>query len=101
MSDEALIFWVAYQPNGEQKNYLGNGKGHVRLFKTEQAVKDYLEPLLTPEQMAVTVIHSVEGKIAVPEPEQKKPMPISTLAVDIAPGVQEQLKDLLKRKGIQ
>jgi hypothetical protein len=105
MSDEeqkqALILWVAYQENGDKKNYLGDGKGNVRLFRNEESIKEYLQAVLTPEQLEATVIHSIAGHIVVPEPEAEQPLPISTLAFDsLPPTVQDQLNEMLKRKGI-
>lgn len=104
MSDEqkqALILWVAYQENGDKKNYLGDGKGNVRLFRNEEAIKAYLQSILTHEQLEATFIHSIAGHIVVPEPEPEQPLVISTLAFDnLPPNTQDQLNEMLKRKGV-
>ena len=97
-SPEELVFWVAYQPNGELKNYLGDGQGHIRLFKSEQALRDFITPLLTPEELAKTIIHPVNGNFVVPEPEEKKPLPIHTLALQTMPTAMELLNNYKKRR---
>lgn len=65
-----LEFWVAYIPGeGDKKNYLSDGKGHIRVFKTEQAINDYLCDNLRPEVLEMVVVHPIQGQIAVPEDE--------------------------------
>lgn len=100
MDNDGLVFWVAYQEQGEKKHYLGDGKGHVRLFKSKAAIEAFLESALTPVELASTIIHSVTGQIVVPEPEPQAPPLISTLIVDFPPTIHEQLTELLKRKGL-
>lgn len=120
--DNPLQFWVAYMPGeGEKKNYLSDGKGNLRMFKTEQAMRDYLKPQLPPEAYEKVVVHSLQGMIALPDdgtlgapppalrriPKimpivplnmQSFGKPISTLAQPTVPTAQEQLENLVKRK---
>jgi hypothetical protein len=108
-----LEFWVAYLPDGDKKNYLSDGKGHLRVYKTEGAIHDYLKVNLSPEIYAMIVVHSVQGTIVVPEDgvqqlqltapylPNSKPIPISTLAPLTVPTASEQLANLLKRRKIR
>lgn len=119
--DNPLQFWVAYIPGeGEKKNYLSDGKGNLRMFKSEGALRDWLKPQLRPEVYEMVVVHSVQGKIALPDdgtfgappptprliPEifpilpldMRNLKPISTFAPNTVPTVQEQLDNLVKRK---
>lgn len=120
-SDNPLLFWVAYIPGeGEKRNYLSDGKGHLRMFKKKKALRDYLKPQLSPEVYEMVVMHQVQGKIALPDdgtlgaplPTQRripKIMPIipldikniqtiRTFAPHTVPTAQEQLDSLVKRK---
>jgi len=93
-----LEFWVAYQQNGKKRNYLSDGKGHLRVFKSEAALRAYLKPLLTPEQMARTVIHSVGGQIAIPEPTKQPVQVISSMMPPTMPSAMELLNNYKSRK---
>lgn len=76
MEQNELTFWVCYKKDEAGKcNYLGDGEGHIRLFKEEQKVKDFLGfPDLTIEEIEKkgVYIHSIKGLFAVPEPEIKQ-----------------------------
>ncbi len=124
--DNPLRFWVAYIPGeGEKKNYLSDGQGHLRVFKSEEALRTWLKPQLRQEVYEMVVVHPVQGKIAVPDdgtpgktqqPARKlprwspggfpldmrglkpMPMPITTLAPPTAPTAQELLDNHLKRR---
>lgn len=66
--DNPLQFWVAYIPGeSEKKNYLSDGKGNLRVFKSEDALREYLKPQLRPEVYEMVVVHQVQGKIALPD----------------------------------
>ena len=103
---DELTFWVAYIPgDGEKKHYLSNGKGGVRVFKTEAAIRDYLKEVLTPEALDNVVIHPVHGEIIVPDDApasieviDASPAPISTLATDTKPTAQEVLDGYIQRR---
>lgn len=65
--EDSLELWVAYQPGeGEQRHYFGAGTGRVRAFKTEQAAKDHLETLMSPEDFERTLYHSVPAELLIP-----------------------------------
>lgn len=120
--DNPLQFWVAYIPGkGDKKNYLSDGKGHLRMFKSEKALREYLQPQLRPEVYEMVVVHQVQGKIALPDdgtlpvppPTPRRlpkimpivPLnmqgfskPITTMAPNTVPTVQELLDNLVKRK---
>ena len=108
-----LEFWVAYLQDGNKKNYLSDGKGHLRVYKTEGSLREYLKANLSLETYAMIVVHSVQGTIAVPEDgvvqlqltapyiPNSKPIPISTLAPLTMPTASEQLENLQKRKKIR
>jgi ubiquinone biosynthesis protein COQ9 len=107
-----LEFWVAYLQDGDKKNYLSDGKGHLRVYKTEGTLREYLKANLSPETYAMIVVHPVQGTIAVPEDGVQQirltepanipnPIPISTLAPLTVPTASEQLDDLLKRRKIR
>jgi hypothetical protein len=100
-----LIFWVAYRKAGEKKHYLGNGKGTIRLFKSEEALREYLQPLLSPADYENVVVHSIVGQLALPETDEPKTetkpalnfTPISTLAAPTRPTSLELMQDYIKR----
>lgn len=115
--DNALQFWVAYIPGkGAKKNYLSDGKGNLRVFKSEQVLRDWLKPQLRQEVYEMVVVHSVQGQIALPDdgtfgllrPELlglgRIPSdvgnlkPIITMAPFTVPSTQELLESVLKRK---
>lgn len=119
--DNPLQFWVAYIPGeGEKKNYLSDGQGHLRIFKSEIALREYLKPQLRTEVYEMIVVHEVQGQIALPDdgtfgtpppaphriPEimpiipldMRNLKPIMTMAPNTVPTVQEQLDSLVKRK---
>jgi hypothetical protein len=91
-----LTFYAAYQQHGEVKKYLGDGAGHVRLFKDPELLRNYLEQYLSPEDMARTVIHPVQGLIAVPEPDKDGGalVPITTLWPPTVPTAGELLHEI-------
>ena len=104
-----LLVWIAYMPGeGDKKNYLSDGKGHIRIFKTEDAAKEHLEDHLPPEVLLNVVVHSVQGTIVVPVDDvattsigyevTQTPAPIHTLAAPTVPTTTEQLESLLKRR---
>ena len=110
-----LEFWVAYMPGeGEKKNYLSDGKGNLRVFKSERVLREWLKPQLSPEVYEMVIVHSVQGNITLPEDgtfgappnlilpqDSRKPAPldlsklnitpIQTLALPTIPSAQEQL----------
>lgn len=119
-----LEFWVAYIPGeGEKKNYLSDGKGNLRIFKSKKALRDWLKPQLRQEVYEMVVVHPVQGQIAIPDdgtlgkvpypvsqiprwapggipfdtltPQRK---PITTLAPPSSPTAQELLETTLKRR---
>jgi len=120
--DNPLQFWVAYIPGeGEKKNYLSDGKGNLRIFKSEAALREWLKPQLREEVYEMVVVHQVQGQIALPDdgtlgtslPQKRRipkimpilPLdmrtfgkPITTLAQPTVPTAQEQLDSLVKRK---
>lgn len=112
MDEQETVFhplWAAYLPGeGDTKNYMGDGKGNIRMFKTEQAMREYLEPLLLPETYSRVVVHPVDVTIVVPEPEGEPVIqphislgrldPITTLAPYTIPTAQELLKNIQRRK---
>lgn len=118
--DNPLQFWVAYLPGeADKKNYLSDGEGNLRVFKSEGALRDYLKPQLRPEVYARVVVHQVQGQIALPDdgtlgtplpaprripeiipldiwtPSRK---PITTLAPPTVPTAHEQLDGYVKRR---
>jgi len=108
-----LEFWAAYIPDeGEKRNYLSDGKGHLRIFKSESALREWLKPQLSPEVYEMVVVHPIQGTIAIPEqdaPPQRrtslmtpldlsKITPISTLARDGLPTAQDLLESYKKRR---
>lgn len=100
-SDNPVQLYAAYKRAGTQYNYLGDGKGGIRLFKSEQAIRDYLAATMTPEQIAAEVtIHPVDWKIALPEEMLKAdaPIPIMSLASDLPPTAQEILQNIVAPK---
>ena len=101
LGDElSLTFHAAYQQHGKIKKYLGDGAGHVRLFKDPELLSDYLAAHLSPADFARTVIHPVTGLIAVPEPDQTGGalVPITTLYPPTVPTAGELLHELKTRK---
>lgn len=73
--ENPLLFWVAYLPAANGKcNYLSDGKGNLRVFRTEQGMRDYLEPLMPADIYATVVVHSVQGTIIVPYDNYSMPM---------------------------
>jgi hypothetical protein len=76
-----LQLWVAYVPGeGDKKNYLSNGKQGkdkgIRLFKSERAAWDHLKELFETGKMTEwaylnVVVHSIDGKIAMPDEVQE------------------------------
>lgn len=119
--DNPLQFWVAYIPGeGEKKNYLSDGKGNLRMFKSESVLREWLKPQLRPEVYEMVVVHSVQGQIVLPDdgtfgepPPQKQRIPkimpilpvdmqnikpITTMAPFTVPTAQEQLDSLVKRR---
>lgn len=113
--DNPLQFWVAYIPGeGEKKNYLSDGKGNLRMFKSESVFREWLRPQLRPEVYEMVVVHSVQGQIVLPDDgtledriqsiPESTPLymqslnPITTMAQPTAPTAQEQLDSLIKRR---
>lgn len=79
-----LEFFVAYLPAEDgKKNYLSDGKGHIRVFKTQKAINDYLVANLRPEVLEMVVVHPVQGQIAVPD-EGLQPTTPKVLTLDMA-----------------
>ncbi len=79
-----LEFFVAYIPAEDgKKNYLSDGKGHIRVFKTQKAINDYLTANLRPEVLKMVVVHPVQGQIAVPD-ELPEPTTPKVLTLDQA-----------------
>lgn len=129
-SDETnpLLFWVAYVPmpqadGSEKKNYLSDGKGNLRMYKSEEKMREYLIENTSPEFYKNIVVHSVQGQIVVPLHENELPkffssqkgiapipvimpeleignlQPLQHLHPDVAPPTAlEQLNELTKRK---
>lgn len=69
--------WAAYMPfidedGKEKKNYLGDGSGHLRLFRSERELRDWLEPQMDPTLYASVVVHPIEAKLALPPELQPK-----------------------------
>lgn len=106
-----LEFWVAYIPGeGEKKNYLSDGKGNLRIFRSKGALQDWLKPQLRPEVYEMVVVHSVQGQIALPDDgtfgkipypvDMRTPgwKPITTLAPPTVPTAQELLESFAKRR---
>ena len=107
--DNPLQFWVAYIPGeGNKKNYLSDGKGNLRIFKSEEALRKWLQPQLRQEVYEMVVVHPVQGKIALPDdgtlavapPPLVMPnlKPMTTLAAPSLPTVQELLDSHVKRR---
>lgn len=89
-----LEFFVAYLPAEDgKKNYLSDGKGHIRVFKTEQAINDYLAANLRPEVLEMVVVHPVQGQIAVPD-EGLQPTTPKVLTLDMAQNTPNIFPDL-------
>jgi hypothetical protein len=70
--------FVAYLPtvgeDGSEKcNYLTNGEGGIRVFKSRQACSDWLEPQMSPEKFAAVVIHPIEAQLALPAELEPRP----------------------------
>jgi len=118
-------FWAAYIPGkGKQKHYLGNGKAGkakgIRLFKSEEAAWSFLKEQLEQGRLSQKaydqiVVHSVEGKLALPAQDPvpsplvlhsnqrilKSPdhlQPITTLHKPSVPTPVELLDDYLRRR---
>lgn len=93
--ENPLLFWVAYLPAADGKcNYLSDGKGNLRVFKSESSLRTYIEPLMPPALYEQVVIHSVQGEIVVPYDNYSMPMdqfPRGSLHTKL------DLKSLLKR----
>ena len=114
--DNPLMFWVAYLPGEEdKKNYLSDGSGNLRIFKSEILIREYLDnnikTLMSPDMYDSIVVHSVQGEIVVPDeggvvttPAMEyvpvsAPLIVSTLATQTAPpNATEMLDSLLKRR---
>lgn len=116
--DNPLQFWVAYIPGeGEKKNYLSDGKGNLRMFKSESVLREWLKPQLSLEVYEMVVVHSVQGQIVLPDDgtvgdplPQKRSVPeiipldmrnlkpITTMAAPTVPTAQEQLDSLINRR---
>ncbi len=96
-----LTFYAAYQQDGPvKKRYLGDGAGHVRLFKDPNLLLDYLKAYLSPDDLLRTIIHPVQGLIAVPEPDKSGGalVPITTLYPPTVPTAGELLAEKTGRK---
>lgn len=98
----SLTFYAAYQQHGEQRRYLGDGAGHVRLYKDVEKLREYLALNLSPADLERTVIHPIAGMIAVPEldaVDQFAMTPISTTPLlEAAPTAGELLAERTSRK---
>jgi hypothetical protein len=75
-ANKELTFWVCYKRDKAtgRYNYFGDGKGHIRLFKTQQAIKEGIGfPELSIEEIEARgfYIHSIQGLFAIPEPEEE------------------------------
>jgi hypothetical protein len=106
-SKNPLEFWVAYMPAPDNKrHYLSDGSGHLRIFKTSTSINEYLKSVLKPAELEQVVVHSVEGKIVVPETDIVSETPalsysapvISTLAAPTMPTAKELLDNIEKRR---
>ena len=122
--ENPLLFWVAYIPREDGGcNYLGNGKGGIKVFKTESAIRKYVESSVPPEVYETVVFHSTQGMIAIPEEDFErgvasvpqefahslKPQgqgiisilntPIRTLAAPTFPTASELLEEHIRRRG--
>lgn len=77
--ENPLLFWVAYLPNedGTKFNYLSDGKHNLRVFRSEAAIRQFLESNMPPAFYERVVVHSVQGQIAVPF--DNFPMPVDQL----------------------
>lgn len=106
-----LLFWVAYMPGeGNEKKYLSDGKGNLRIYKTEGKMRKYLEENLPQSDYEKVVVHSVQGQIVLPEDEtalQQAPaptatsplrLPINTLAADMVPTAMDLLRNYKPRR---
>jgi len=107
-SEDGFVLYVAYV-NGEdeKKHYLGDGKGNVRIFKTETLLREHIRPLLSPDKYESVIIHPVICKLAIPE--QGNPtgtivsdsgglLPISTLSKLKEPTANELLANYIQRR---
>lgn len=98
----SLTFYAAYQQHGEQRRYLGDGAGHVRLYKDAEKLREYLAQNLSPADLERTIIHPIAGMIAVPEfdtVDQFAMTPISTMPLlEAAPTAGELLAERTSRK---
>ena len=99
MDNDVLRFFVAYQKGVDNKyNYLGDGQGNIRLFKTQAAIDKFLDDNLPADIRAGVFTHPVNGNFVVPEPEEPKPITIRTLAPQTTPTAMELLENYKKRK---
>lgn len=104
MEQSELVFWVCYKKDEAGKcNYLGDGKGHIKLFKTEQAIKDFVGyPDMTIEEIEKIkeiCIHSIKGLFAVPEPEIKQEqIKLLTPQTPLPPSASEVLANWKKKR---
>lgn len=116
-----LTFWVAYLPGeNDKKNYLSDGQGHLRVYKTEGAMREFLKANLPPATYEMVIVHSVQGEIVVPDdaPPDSKTIPLSningenvstptslmllhTLAAPTVPTAIDQLENELKRRKVR
>lgn len=83
---DPFLFWIAGLPGeGEKINYMSNGAGKLRMFRTVDGMLIYLRELrddgkIRQEVYEMIIVHSVVGKIAVPDdgnapdPDQVQPI---------------------------
>lgn len=96
-----LEFFVAYQPGPDGKCfYLGDGKGNIRLFKTQAGLDTFLDENVSPENRDKIVTHPIQGLIALPEADTKAGalVPIKTLAPNAIPNATQLMNNYLRRR---
>jgi len=98
MEQNELTFWVCYRIDEAGKyNYLGDGKGHIRLFKSEEALSKFLDENKVDKENVFT--HAIKGLFAVPEPEIKpEAIKLYSPKVALPPSAQEQLAEWKKKR---
>lgn len=70
--------YAAYVPftdedGKDMRKYMTDGDGHLRLWKSEQAARDWIEPRCNPEFYKTVMVHPIETKLALPPELQPRP----------------------------
>jgi hypothetical protein len=97
--EPSMIFWVAYKQVEDKKMYLSDDKKHLRIYKTETALREYLKLTMSEEDIKTIIVHPISGKIAVPvEDTEPEKIVVSTSAKNVLPPSASELLEIYAHK---